>query len=236
MAENTQPNGAPLFRRADDCPAGRCELRTLSASQLGSLLGLIIGLVLYFLEAWRSVSGRDADFFQHFVPIFSATVIYYFLAEWSIEETNFHDLRNLEWPNRIRTWFFKPSSLEFLIRLFVVVLVALSVALPERWVRSFGFTDQVDWGLSCMMAIYELFLVWDAVVLIGGKPEVIAHFFVYDLVCGVLTLLCVWGHMRWQNLATASAFILCGLVFHLTFGANILGTLRRPFQGRINLR
>ncbi len=226
----------PGIHEGSMCPSGHCELCTLSASQLGSLLALIVGLILYFLQASTSLIGRDVDFFQHFVPIFAATVIYYFLAEWNIEETNFHDLRSLVWSGRFPSWLLKPSKIEFLIRLSVVVLVALSIAIPERWVRTLGFGDQVDWGLACMLAIYELFLVWDALVLIGGKPKVIRDFFGFDLACGVLTLICVWGHMRMPHLATAAAFVLCGLVFHLTLKEHMLETILRPFRGRINLR
>lgn len=224
-----------IVRNANDCPAGQCELRTLSASQLGSLLAFIVGLVLYFVDAKTSLSGRDSDFFQHFVPIFTATVIYYFLAEWNIEETNVHDLRNLTWPGQPSRWP-RPSSLEFVIRLAIVVLVALSIALPEAWIHALGFADQVDWGLVCMLAIYEMFLLWDAVVLLGNKPNVIADFFGWDLACGILTLTCVWGHMYFSQAATAAAYILCAFVFHLSLKENILETLFRPFRGRTHLR
>ena len=87
-----------------------------------------------------------------------------------------------------------------------------------------------------MMAIYELFLLWDALVLIGGKPAVIADFFGWDLACGLATLACVWGHMHKSWVATGAAFTLCAFVFHLALKENVLTTILRPFRGRTYLR
>src|ERR1022692_2917887 len=90
-------------------PSAGCGLRTVSASQIGSALGLVIGAVVYLAQLFneaRDASGslvavpppmefEDIVLREQFWAILLLSALYYLVAEWVLEENDYLKLRSL---------------------------------------------------------------------------------------------------------------------------------------------
>src|SRR5690349_21409592 len=111
--------------RPQDCPAcvsstatEGCGLLTLSASQLGAVLALMLGGLFYLIQIVdRASSGNgtllgsserlsDQEFFftEEFWVILFITALYYAVAEWRVEEQDYRTLRAIKWPSYAPSW------------------------------------------------------------------------------------------------------------------------------------
>lgn len=165
---------------------------------------------------------------SQFLLLFGATTLYYLLSEWVLEELQFARLRDVKSP----TWWIRwPtfSQLEFGIRVLVVILLGLSVAPPTVWLDALGL-DRVCWGLFAMAAIYECFLLWDLIVLVGGARDLATALFFGDLAGGFLTLVYLWLHDQpeWASPVAMVFFVIVIFqVLSATRPLRIRGRMRR---------
>jgi hypothetical protein len=88
--------------------------------------------------------------------------------------------------------------LEYLIRVLVVLTLVASIGIPPEWIPIFH--NPIDWGFIVMASVYFLFLLWDAIVVLGHPsqeiPDSFFCLFIIDSVAGSLLLLGVWGHIN----------------------------------------
>jgi len=188
--------------RPSDCPACKhcahqegCGLLTFAASQLGAVCALIVGGVFYFLQILATetvtsktvsgptapLSGPELVFRRQFWAILLITAIYYAVAEWLLEERDYHTLRKI-----------KLSTLEFWMRVFLAVMFGVAAA---------GTPEPLRMGLSAIHSsffvlalIYLVFLLWDVIVSEGGEVKLAWRVAILDAVGAVLTLACLWTH------------------------------------------
>jgi|GEM_PF-3597022 len=199
VPQYVRPSECPAVRQC--CPSETCGLRTISASQLGTLFGLIAGATLYFVQlsfgskAARADQHEDVILFEQFWIILLITALYYAIAEWVLEERDYIKLRQL-----------RRAKLEFRVRVFLAIMFGVAVA---------GAPDILQFGLGpyhisffLLAIIYLGFLYWDVIVAGDGAPELVRRVVVYDFIGMLLALACLWTHVLYPN-----------VVAFLTFGA-----------------
>ena len=208
-----------------------CELRTFSASQIGSLLGLIVGIVIVIIHSLQTSSASsDLGALWQFWCLFLTTAVYYAIEEWILEERDFAKLRQLRidsWPNARFL-----AYLEFYVRVTIVVILGFTATIPgimmDRGVRG------IDAGLLCLVFIFNLFLFWDVVVCIGGQVDMIWRVFWGDLGGALLCL----GYFYWHDRAPVIAvfFLIIFAVIVLQLQSILSSDLVIRFAARDRLR
>jgi hypothetical protein len=209
--------------RGPACPAcdahnanlAQCELKTLSASQVGSFGSLAITLVFLLHEILTPLNRRYDEFFMGlFITIFVLTLMYYFVSEWVLEERRFYDLRMLTSTRHPKLAKALPY-IEFYLRVLNALVLGLAASIPatiSARLAEIGLDlDPIGCGLAFMVILYNLFLLWDMIVQEGGQPDVIKGYFFGDLVGAILTLICFWAypqHPYWAAFSTAGLLIL----------------------------
>jgi len=174
------------------CEGGsnQCELRSLSAFQVGSLIILLAGIGLAVYQSLSPQADRDRYSLAQFWSLFGLTVLYYTVNEWFLEERHFFPLRQLHWGNK---WQRMLPHLEFWIRVLMVVVLGFTATVPGLLMR-FGFKD-IDAGFLCLLLLYNLFLVWDVIVATGGQVNLVWKFFGGDLLGAIISL----AFFRWYD-------------------------------------
>lgn len=235
LAMDTTTN---IPRRATDCPvalckghSGQCELRTVSASQLGSIIVLVIALAALFVQLSSRINDPERQSLVQFYIVFAATALFYYMEECKLEEENFDRLRSLRWPSSSeKNWL--PYA-EFYMRVLILVVIGFAGAAPPLLMR-YGF-DSVDAGLSCLVVVYNLFLLWDTLVAIGGEVELVWRLFKLDLIGSVSTWLYLMAHHSWPDLGSI-VIILLVVINVLQIKAIDLGAWFRRLTKRQLLR
>jgi hypothetical protein len=207
--------GRPVAAAAK-CPAGSCELCSLTASQFGSLLGLLAAFVLLLVGLLKKTQDGEGDSSVQFWVIFGLTALYYGFSEWTIETCNYQELRSLTWvaqaPFWLRPlrWFGSPKWLEWWIRVIIIVLFGITAAgVPE--VIRFGLS-QMHAQYAAMIVIYGVFLLWDLVLVEGGATKLAWSFFWPDFIgyCLMVGYYCL--HHIWNTTAVVDLSLLAVLV------------------------
>jgi len=200
------------------CTSEGCGLLTLSASQLGAVVALILGAGLYLLNlifwnqsvshvATAKAAGASRDelmFTQLFWAILFITALYYAIAEWLLEERDYRRLRVLSKPL---------AYVEFYLRVALAGMFGIAAAgIPEP--LRFGLSD-IHASFLVLASIYVGFLFWDMLVAFAGEVELPWRVARGDFFCGGLTLGALWLHQR-AELATlivlAAALVPFGLL------------------------
>ena len=156
-AQYARPTACPACKQF--CPKEDCGLLTLSASQLGAILGLIFGAGLYFAQSYMGgattlrVEREDIKLFEQFWTILLLSGLYYAIAEWVLEERDYIKLRRL-----------RKAKLEFWLRVSLAVMFGVAVAGAPEILR-FGLAP-LHASFFLLAIIYLGFLFWD--VLIAG--------------------------------------------------------------------
>src|SRR5690242_9423294 len=98
-----RPQDCPSCKQ--NCPNEPCGIQTLSASQLGAVLGLIFGALLYLLRIFQDnkevplapvvLEHEDIALSEYFWAILLISALYYAVAEWVLEERDYITLRKL---------------------------------------------------------------------------------------------------------------------------------------------
>jgi hypothetical protein len=201
--------GANQIIRPQDCPSCKqnrpnesCGILTLSASQLGAVLGLVIGAVLYLFRIFQDTNGtsiapaavehEDIALSEYFWAILLISALYYAVAEWVLEERDYLTLRSLPL-----------AVFEFWLRVGLAVLFGVAVAgAPEA--LSFSLSSlHASFFILCM--IYIGFLFWDVIVAGGGQGNLVRRVVWFDFGGLMLILLCLWTHALFP---TAVPFII----------------------------
>ena len=192
--------------RGADCPinhcsAGnpaQCELVTLGASQVGAIVGLVVGLLAYFGKVIHGMKNpADRTLAVEYGGLLLITAVFYFVEELALEEDWFLKLRGLKWPAKIGAPFLRPfrwiplDRLEFIVRVCIVVVFGLAASGAEF--SSWGL-DMWDSGILLMLFIYCLFLFWDCLMLEGGEIDIASSASVGDLTGGVATTIFFFTH------------------------------------------
>jgi len=188
------------------CPE-QCGLRTVSASQMSSVVVLVCTLAWF---ACRSVSQADAetkDFAVDAVLFLLGSVIYYFLGSWMLEEKYISQLRSL-----------KPryAVAEMVVRVGILMLLGIASLFLDR-LALFKFTG-VSAELAFLVFIFFCFLVWDLIVALGdsghGQFDLAYEFFVMDIIGASIVLLALWSLLyRHPICRSVSAIAGIGFVF-----------------------
>jgi len=201
--------------RPNNCPVstGACGLRTLAASQIGTICALILGLIFYLWHILGVLRGSDEDVVitELFWAILFLTALYYAIAEWLLEEQDFQLLHTLVWPTYVPSWirnrkWLTLAGVEFWIRALLVSAFGVAAA---------GIPEPLRLGLSpihssffVLSIIYLLFLFWDLIVCEGGQIALAWRVVWGDLMGALLTLSCLWTHRAYPRCA--------GLLFIMT--------------------
>ena len=214
-ALNVVSGGGGSIVQQTGCPANvtTCETRTITASQVGSLLGLLLTFVLFSIDV---IQDYFADRSRNtgmgiFLLFFLVTTVYCLVSAWVIEEKHYSTLRLLDGNSNGSR---KLALIEFWIRVINVTILGFAIAPPQillRWLA----VDRVTWGLLTLGALYEMFLVWDCIVDNGATPgsrELAKSFASWDFGfgCGILAYL--WFHsLGWNEAASTCAAVVFGL-------------------------
>jgi hypothetical protein len=274
----------------------RCELPSLAASQIGTLIAFLAAMGIFMMEAWRRAPIDHRQFFYEFCGIFFATTLYFFFAEWTLEEFHIHELRNLQtpsdWSNALsgigrfllRPYIYFPllliffagiffltrhsgqnhwafwiltstlsllvmpgvchlcktlPQLEFVLRVLVVVTLATSIGLPAAWIPLVH--NPIHWGFIVMGTVYLLFLLWDAVILIGTPADQsidsLFKLFLVDAIAGILVLATIWGHVLHNDIAILTAMLLCvAVTIAVLYTTPQIGAILGRVRHRVELR
>jgi uncharacterized protein with PQ loop repeat len=199
MATPAQQPSHPI-KNGDYCQCAgtaRCELSSLTASQIGSVVGLFVALLVFAFQMVLNVSDRAMRLLTvWYFTIFVTSSLYYFLEGWMQEEQQFFKLRSLKRP-----W----TNIEFVIRVLNVVVIGFAAVVPSMLSERFGI-DRVGSGMYFMVLLYDLFLFWDWVVCEGGKRMDKDVPFVGDILGAISTLIVLWFH-KVSEVTTALATI-----------------------------
>jgi hypothetical protein len=202
------------------CP-NKCELHTLTASQLGSLIALFLGLLFLVFNYLRN----GETFEQQYVVIFLATAMYYFMEAWILEEDHVQALRSL--PGNLAT-------VEFWLRVSAVVLLGFIAVIPQS-LSHFTHFDTTDARLYLMACLYNLFLAWDYVLYKGkvNDPKLVP--FWGDFLGFLITVACLFNR-RWLH--HNNSLLALGLVLVVAFQAyrSGLGGMLKRIPKRAELR
>lgn len=176
---------AVLHRRHEE----GCGLLTVSASQIGTVLALVIGALLYLGQMLHKTApavdqSEDVYATEFFWTILFLSALYYLIAEWVLEERDYHKLRNMS-PRR--------RAVEFWWRVALGALFGVAVAgLPEFFFRELG--GRIHASTFALLLIYAGFLLWDLIVATGGQVEMAWRVVRGDFVGLLLVAACLWTH------------------------------------------
>lgn len=184
-------------KRPVDCPSCQhnspsesCGLLTFSASQLGAVVALIVGAILYLVQiaytflGWSKPALEDNElifFREEFWAVLFLSALYYTLGEWVQEEKNYHRLRAI-----------RGAELEFWVRVGLAAMFAVAVAGPPE-VLDLG-VSRTHASFLVLAVIYLGFLLWDVIVALGGEPNLAWEMARLDFPGGALILACLWLH------------------------------------------
>ena len=220
-----QINGCDKPHRGADCPVShcstenppQCELITIGASQVGAIVGLVVGLVAYFGKILRGMpNSADRILAAEYAGLLLITAVFYFVEELALEEEWFLKLRKLKWSDKIGALYLRPlrwiplDGLEFAVRVCIVVVFGLAASGAE-----FLGLDKWDSGIFLMLVIYCLFLFWDSLVVEGGEIEIAASAAVGDLSGAIATIVFFYTHKSSPAVAGVSLVVLLLVVSNL---------------------
>jgi hypothetical protein len=150
-----------------------CELTTLSASQLGSALALLLALA----AAVNSIMHRtlpdalDKGLYIEYLIFVILTICYFFVGVWLLETQYVDLLRSIASPWHI---------VEFLVRMLVIVCFVFFPTMAATITRQLSLwltdptnpldqtSDLLQYSLpGYLVLLYAIFLFWDFLVLIG---------------------------------------------------------------------
>lgn len=178
-----------------------------SASQVSSFVVLVLGWFLAFLSHIRQFGFDDFSFLIYFQAALAllATIIFYTVGLWSVEEEHHQILRGL--PK------FYPH-VELSIRVLILVLLAFSTTAFADLMNF--FSDPIAGLFQGLIVLFCMLVLWDVVVCQGdGDAKNLAKVFrVYDfsgLVIAITALVCYQSHDR--LLIGCSLFVVAGGVF-----------------------
>lgn len=205
----------PVNNRSTGNPA-QCELVTLGASQVGAIVGLVVGLVAYFVKVIRGMPNpADRTLAVEYGGLLLITAVFYFVEELALEEDWFLKLRALKWPAKIGAPYLRPfrriplDRLEFIIRVCIVVVFGLAASGAEF--SSWGL-DMWDSGIVLMLFVYCLFLFWDSLMLEGGEVDIASSAAVGDMTGGVATIIFFYTHKSNPEIAGSALVALLVVV------------------------
>jgi hypothetical protein len=166
---------APAAHEKPVCLAltNRCELQSLSASQIGAVVAALLSFVVLL---WQWHSRHHGDMAMEYWFLFSVTAVYYIINELAFEEKNVADLRKLR---------FFLNYLEFGIRVLIVVGLALAA---EPLIDSHDASSDIVTSLKILILIYGAFLLWDVIVFLGGQRQILKYLWIADALGFVATL------------------------------------------------
>jgi hypothetical protein len=140
-----------------------CELTTFGASQIGSLVALIIVLVATSLRAVRLLpSGTEASLVDQYLLFLGCSIVYFFVGCWVLEVDYVDFLRSLVRPVNI---------LEFIVRLTILIYLAFFGFIVDHmsaWVQLHfpSLSNPVLLALCAfLIVLYCAFLLWDGLIL-----------------------------------------------------------------------
>ena len=206
------------------CTAGsnQCELTSLSAFQVGSLIVILVGIALIFIESLRAPEGTDQYLIGQFWTLFGLTVLYYTVNEWFLEERHCLRLRQLAWHNRYHKAL---PQVEFWMRVSMTALLGFTAALHSL-LKKIGVND-IDTGFFCLLLLYNLFLLWDVIVAIGGQVQLVWSFFWADLLGALISFGFYSSYVTHKAVAAVLASILLLLIAYQFFRLEWLEFVKR---------
>ena len=201
IQEPKRPTECPCVKQQR--PIAACGLLTVSASQIGSAAGLIVGAIFYLVSVLSAgghpnIQTEDVTLRTQFWAILLLSALYYLVAEWVLEENDYHKLRDLPW-----------ARFEFWLRVGLGVMFGMAIpGLPEA--LRFGLGD-LHASFFFVSIIYLGFLLWDVVVASCGATHLVKRVVGTDFGGLVLILICLWTHATYPNLAGILTLVAFGL-------------------------
>ena len=194
-----------------DCPVPggeRCELLTVSTSQVASALVVLFTLVWFATSAIPNGNDPWLLFSYQALVVLVATIMYYYVGVWVLEEAHFLVLRRLR-PHYV--W------IETVLRLLILVGIGTaSSSLGGLHSGVFGLPPLAT-GLMLLVVVFLLFLIWDAIVALGddgsGDQFRLAwRFFKTDIAGAAVGLLCL-GSFAFRATGIGAFAIILAVVF-----------------------
>src|SRR5260221_597676 len=150
-----------------------CLKHELGIVEIGTFASLLITFLLWL---WKLPGEAQALMIQQYAALLAA-LCYTFCGLWVIEARYLGELDKLH--------FWWQRHLEKFLRFSIVTFLpfAASSLDSEHSLLLFGAS-------TLLLAIYLAFLAWDAVVYFGGRKEVVKEFWVFDVLCVGLALIC----------------------------------------------
>jgi len=182
---------------------GQCELTTVTASQISAFLGFLVYIsfevihLLFFDKQPKNAEGTIDYFVKFFITAtFVITILYYFFGCWATEEELIDDLRSLK-PKKLFFW-------QWWIRILILMLLAFFSFLTNTLISHFDnnklndLTDSENFALlTYLSTLFLVFIVWDIIIWLGNKWQLIKPYFWIDF-SGLIIMLFGFGYHSWE--------------------------------------
>jgi hypothetical protein len=185
-------------------------MKTLSASQLGTLGALFLGLIFNLIQMRDGdkpfttfvVSAESKDFVDLFWSVLAFTAFHYLFAEWALEEKRYQQLRTIQWTGRLQfleRYHCRLGVVEFWFRVFLAGGIGVAAAGEPTYLR-FGLSA-FHASFFSVALIYLGFLFWDLIVSEGGYTDLDGKVVAVDTAGAIIVLGCIWFHKGIEELA-----------------------------------
>jgi hypothetical protein len=207
----------------------KCELTTITASQLSSALVFII-YVANNVNSLLPHNHTITDNFEIFVRVqvfatYFIALIYYFVGCWATEEDLIDELRTL---NPILFY------LQWVLRIVILATLGFYTNFTDAdgIVKHYsGATSDITIHIYYLSLIFALFTLWDILVYVIGGVKDMKKYFVVD-VCGLLLLILIdvfWvkQNLTWLAICLSVWCIFAAFLLYFIYELKFFSTLRR---------
>jgi len=165
-----------------------CPMTFFSASQLSTLVTLMLMLFLSAVEQYELIQGIKKDsavrviFFIQSTLAILIILIYYLLGAWQLEQDYFNKLKTLKPVYRFCEWYLRVLILCLIGFASLYVQISPKIPYVDTPERSSLF-----WLALCVM----FFLVWDIIVFLGGGKDIAKDFLWKDIMGFLVIAFCL---------------------------------------------